>query len=81
MNYISGRKTFQDWYQDIVRVQRPFVEKVYSWVSRNVINFTGGQLRIYTQSLEGNNFTLYALTFCLAANMLNFVRFVYSSTV
>ena len=26
------------------------------------VNFTGVQLRIYTQSLEGNNFTLYALT-------------------
>ena len=33
----------------------------YSWVSRDVINFTGGQLQIDTQSLEGNNFSLYVL--------------------
>ena len=52
-----------------------------SWVSRHVINFTGGQLQIDTQSLEENNFSLYVLTFCLAANMSNFVRFVHSSTV
>ena len=54
---------------------------VFSWVSRDVINFTGGQLQIDTQSLDGNNFSLYVLTFCLAANMCNFVRFVHSSTV
>ena len=54
---------------------------LYSWVSRDVINFTGGQLQIDTQSLEGNIFSLYALTLCLAANMCNFVRFVLSSAV
>ena len=53
----------------------------YSWDSRDVVNFTGGQLLIDTQSLEGNNFSLFVLPFCLAANMCNFVRFVDSSTV
>ena len=43
-------------------------------------NFTGGQLQIDAQSSEGNSFSLYALTLCLAANMCNFVRFFYSST-
>ena len=52
----------------------------YSLVSRDVINFTGGQIQIDAQSLEGNNFSLYVLPFCLAANMCNFVRFVLSST-
>ena len=52
-----------------------------SWLSHDVINFTGGQLKIDTQSLEGNNFSLYVLTFCLAASMCNFVRFVHFSTV
>ena len=53
---------------------------LFSWVSRGVINFTGGQLQIDTQSLEGNNFSLYVLTFCLSANVSNFVRFAHSST-
>ena len=52
-----------------------------SWLSRDVVNFTGGQLKIGTQSLEANNFSLYVLTFCLVANMCNFVRFAHSSTV
>ena len=43
------------------------------------INFTGSQLQIDT--FEGSNFSLYVLTFCLAANMGNFVSFVYSNTV
>ena len=41
----------------------------------------GGQLQIDTQSLEGNNFSLYVLNFRLAANMSNFVTFIHSSTV
>ena len=50
-----------------------------SWVSRDVINFIGGQLQIDTQSSDGNNFSLYVLTLYLAGNMCNFVRFVHSS--
>ena len=34
------------------------LQQHYSWVSRDVINFTGGQLQIDTQSLEGSNFSL-----------------------
>ena len=44
------------------------------------MSFTGGQLQIDAQSLEGNNFSLYVLSLCSAANMCNFVRFVRSST-
>ena len=60
--------------------KQDLVTSCYSWVSRDVINFTGGQLQIKTQSSEGNNFSPYVLTFCLPANMCNFVRFVHSST-
>ena len=52
----------------------------YSWVSCDIINFTGGQLQINTQLSKGNKFSLYVLTFCLAANMCNLVRFAHSST-
>ena len=52
----------------------------YSWVSRDVIIFTGGQLNIDTQSWEGIIFSLYVLTLYLAASKCNFVRFVHSST-
>ena len=68
---------FQLYYSSIANTQI----SQYSWVSRDVINFTGGQLQIDTQSLEGNNFSLYVLTFCLAGNKCNFVRFVHSSPV
>ena len=47
--------------------------RAYSWVSRDVINFTGGQLQINTQSSEENNSSLYVWILCLAANMCNFV--------
>ena len=53
----------------------------YSWVSRDVINFTGVQLQIDTQSLEGINFSLYVLSLCMTASKRNFVRFALSSTV
>ena len=73
------------WFKFCTSVQiciyLPTFVLIYSWVSRDVINFTGGQLQIDTQSLKENNFLLYVLTFCLAANMCNFVRFVHSSTV
>ena len=52
-----------------------------SWVSRDVTNFTRGQLQIDTQSLKGKKFSLYVLIFCLAANICNFVRLVHSSTI
>ena len=52
----------------------------YSWLSLDVINFIGGKLQTDTQSSEGNSFSLYVLTLCLAANMCNFVRFFHFST-
>ena len=48
----------------------------YSWVSRDLIISLG----VNTQLSEGNSFSLYVLTLCLAANMCNFVRFFHSST-
>ena len=54
--------------------------EVYSWVSRDVINFTGGQLQIDTLSSDWKKFSLYVLTLCLAANMCN-MRFACSSAV
>ena len=39
-----------------------------------------GQLQFDAQSSEGNSFSLYALTLCLAANMCNFETFFHSST-
>ena len=52
-----------------------------SWVSRDVINFTGGQLQIDTLSSDWKKFSLYVLTLCLATNACNFVRFACSSAV
>ena len=69
----------------IIRKKRKDLEKniasrvINSWVSCDIISFTGGLLQIDTQSLVGNNFSLYVLSLCLAANMCNFVRFVHSS--
>ena len=52
-----------------------------SWVSCDIINFTGGQLQIDTLSSDWKNFSVYVLTLCLAANVRNFVRFACSSAV
>ena len=52
-----------------------------SWVSHDIINFTGGQLQIDTLSSDCKKFSLYVLTLCLAANVSNFVRFACSSAV
>ena len=46
----------------------------YSWVSLDVII----SLQTDAQSSEGNSFSLYVLTLCLAANMHNFVRFFFT---
>ena len=54
---------------------------LYSWVSRYVINFTGGQLQINTLSSDSKKFSLYVLTLCLAANVCNFMIFACSNAV
>ena len=47
--------------------------KVYSWVSCDVIIFSGGQLEIETSSWERIKCSLYVLASCFVANMCNFL--------